>query len=79
MKKRKGKMKLCFLGIQTKQETLLDKKIDDKHTLAEVLGVPSGSKLIVVDSSQIIDNENTTRFSCIIQTPDRKLHNADRW
>lgn len=64
-------------GISSKQEVNLNRKIDDKFTLADVLGVPASSKLIVVYSDMIKDNSNTTRFSCIIQGPNGELQNAD--
>ena len=64
-------------NIHSKQEIDLNKKIDDKLTLAEVLDVPAGSKLIVVFSDNIKNNENTTRFSCIIQNPDGSLNKAN--
>lgn len=64
-------------NLNSKQEIDLNKKIDDRLTLAEVLGVPEGSKLIVVYSDQIKDNANSTRFSCIIQSSDGSLQNAD--
>ena len=63
-------------NISAKQETNLDRKVDDKHTLAEVLGVESGCKLITVFSDNIKDNENSTRYSFIIQKPDGSLEPA---
>lgn len=64
-------------NISSKQETDLNNKIDDRHTLADVLGVPTGSKLIAVYSTAIQGNTNTTRFSFIIQNPDGTLEPAD--
>lgn len=64
-------------NISSKQETDLNNKVDDKHTLADILGVPSGSKLIAVYSTAIQGNTNTTRFSFIIQNPDGTLQPAD--
>jgi len=64
-------------NISSKQETDLNNKIDDKHTLGDILGVPAGSKLIAVYSSAIQGNKNTTRFSFIIQNPDGTLEPAD--
>lgn len=64
-------------SLTAKQEIDLTKKIDNRITLAEVLGVPAGSKLIVVDSTKIQDNENTTRFSCVIKTPNGEVQSAD--
>ena len=64
-------------NINAKQEIDLNEKIDDKLTLGEILGVPNGSKLIAVDSNVIQDNENTTRFTCLIKTPNGELQNAD--
>jgi len=63
-------------NINSKQEIDLNKKIDDKLTLADVFGVPADSKLIVVYSDQIKDNSNTTRFSCIIKGADGSLEPA---
>lgn len=64
-------------NLEVKQEIDLDKKIDDRYTLADVFDVQAGSELIVVDSDEIEDNENTTRFSCAIRTPDGKIQSAD--
>ncbi|MCI9365135.1 MAG: hypothetical protein HFJ54_00400 [Clostridia bacterium] len=64
-------------NISSKQETNLDNKIDDRHTLGDILGVPAGSKLIAVYSSAIAGNTNTTRFSFIIQHSDGTLEPAD--
>lgn len=64
-------------NMNTKQEINLDKKIDNKLTLAEVLGVPAGSVLCVVDTDKIQDNENTTRYSCVIKAPDGSIQMAD--
>lgn len=63
--------------VQAKQEINLDNKIDDRYTLADILGVPSGSELIVVHSDIIQDNVNSTHFSCIIRLPDGSLKQAD--
>ncbi len=64
-------------NINSKQEIDLNQKVDDKHTLAEILGVSEGSKLISVYSDAIKDNKNTTRFSFIIKEPDGTLSPAD--
>lgn len=64
-------------GISKRQEISLDKKVDSKHTLAEILGVSAGSKLIVVNSDRIKNNDVSTRFSCIIQDPNGSLEKAD--
>lgn len=64
-------------NIASKQEVKLDNKIDDRHTLGDVLGVPAGSKLIAVYSNSIADNKNTTKFSFIIQNADGSLEPAD--
>lgn len=64
-------------NINSKQEINMDKKVDDRHTLAEIMGVETGSKLIAVYSAAIADNKNTTRFSLIIQNADGSLQSAD--
>lgn len=64
-------------NVSSKQEIDLSQKVDDDHTLAEVLGVPEGSTLITVYSDAIENNPNTTRFSHLIQTPDGKIETAD--
>lgn len=64
-------------NMNTRQEINLDKKIDNKLTLAEVLGVPAGSVLCVVDTDKIQDSENTTRYSCVIKAPDGSVQMAD--
>ena len=63
--------------INAKQEINLDKKVDDIHTLGQILGVESGSKLIAVYSNAIENNENTTRFSFIIKKSDGTIEMAD--
>ncbi len=64
-------------NMNTRQEINLDKKIDNKLTLAEVLCVPAGSVLCVVDTDKIQDSENTTRYSCVIKAPDGSVQMAD--
>lgn len=64
-------------NLSAKQEIDLSKKINNRTTLAEVLGVPADSKLVVVDSTKIENNENTTRFSCVIKTPNGEVQSAD--
>ncbi|MDE5831180.1 MAG: hypothetical protein K2H53_06225, partial [Clostridia bacterium] len=64
-------------NIKSKQEIDLNKKIDDRYTLADVLGTASNAKLIVVNSNNIVDNKNTTRFSFIIEEADGTLREAD--
>lgn len=76
-KTKQNQKALQDLGQASKQEINLNKKVDTKHTLAEILGVQAGSKLIVVYSDKIKDNENTTRFSCLIEGPDGNLSKAD--
>lgn len=76
-KKEQNQKALEGLGKAAKQEINLNKKVDTKHTLAEILGVQAGSKLIVVNSDMIKDNKNTTRFSCLVEGPDGELSPAD--
>lgn len=64
-------------NISTKQEIKLDNKVDDRHSLGDILGVNAGSKLIAVYSDSIQNNRNTTRFSFIIQNADGSLEPAD--
>ena len=64
-------------NINSRQEINLDEKVDERHTLAEILGIEAGCKLLAVDSDKIIDNKNTTRFSLIIQGSDGSLRPAD--
>lgn len=64
-------------NMNTRQEINLDRKIDNKLTLAEVLGVPAGSVLCVVDTDKIHDSGNSTRYSCVIRTPDGSMQKAD--
>lgn len=64
-------------NISSKQEIDLNQKVDDRHTLAEIMGVPAGSKLVTVYSNSIANNKNTTRFSHLISTPDGKVQEAD--
>lgn len=64
-------------NIDSKQEIELDNKVDNKYNLAQILNVPTGSKLVIVDSNKIQNNEVSTRFSCIIKTPSGELLPAD--
>lgn len=73
----KEKNKKALENIKGKQETSLDKKVDTKHTLGEILGVPTGSKLIAVGSDKIENNEISTRFSFVIEYPDGTIAPAD--
>ena len=59
------------------EEIDLNTKIDDRYTLADVLGVDPNARLIVVASNQIEDNVNTTRFSFLIEEADGTLRYAD--
>ena len=52
-------------NINAKQEIDADKKVDDIHTLGEILGLEPGSKLITVNSEAIQGNENTTRWTAL--------------
>ena len=64
-------------NINSRQEINLDEKVDERRTLAEILGIEAGCKLLAVDSDKIIGNKNTTRFSLVIQGPDGSLRQAD--
>ncbi len=64
-------------NVPSKQEINLNQKIDDRHSLGEVLGVPAGSTLISVFSDSIANNKNSTRFSAIIKYPDGSLHTPE--
>jgi len=64
-------------NIQSKQEINLDKKIDNRYTLADVLDVPAGSKLLVVHSNMVQNGENTTRFSPLLELPDGTITRID--
>ncbi len=64
-------------NINSKQETKLDNKVTDRYTMADILGVSSGSTLIAVYSDAIKGNTNTTRFSFIIREPDGSLKPCD--
>ena len=63
--------------IDSKEEIDMNKLIDDRHSLADVLDVQAGSKLIAVYSDKIVNNTNSTRFSFVIQKPDGTLAPAD--
>lgn len=64
-------------NIQSKQEINLDRRVDDRYTLADILDVPAGSKLIVVDSNMVQNGENTTRFSPLLELPDGTITRLD--
>lgn len=59
------------------EEIDLNTRIDDRFTLADVLGIDPNARLIVVGSNQIEDNVNTTRFSFLIEEADGTLRYAD--
>lgn len=63
--------------MNSKQEINMDKLVDDKHSLADILGVQPGCKLVAVYSDAIADNPNSTRFSLIIKNPDGSLEPAN--
>ena len=63
--------------IDSKEEIDMDKLIDDRYSLADIMGAKPGSKLIAVFSDTIKDNNNSTKFSFIIQNPDGSLSPAD--
>lgn len=69
----KKQNEIVLENLDIKQEIALDPKVDSKHSLGEILGVPAGSKLIAIDSDDIKDNDNSTRYSCLIKTPDGKI------
>ena len=64
-----------------KQETDLSQKINDRYTLGDILGVPNDGKLVVVYSSAVKDNTNSTRFTFLIQDKDGNFmpcHNLEQ-
>lgn len=53
-----------------KQETDLNQKVNNKYTLADILGekdIKQGDKLVVVYSSAVESNNETTKFSFLIK------------
>ena len=63
-------------NINAKQEIKTNIKVDDKYTLADILGVPAGSKLLVVYPTNIPDRSKlpyTTSLICMIQNPDGSI------
>lgn len=63
--------------ISAKEEVDVDETVTGKETLAKILGIPAGCKLIAVYSENIVDNHNTAEFSFIIKRPDGTLESAD--
>lgn len=57
------------LSALEKQETSLSQKVDDVHTLGEILGVPDNGKLVAVysDSIENSKSKNNTKFSFLIK------------
>lgn len=55
-----------------KQQTNLSQKVDDVHTLGDILGVPEEGTLVAVYSNSIENstNKNTTKFSFLIKDKD---------
>ncbi len=67
-------------NIDAKQEIKTNIKVDDKYTLADILGVPAGSKLLVVYPTNIPDRSKlpyTTSLICMIQNPDGSIEYSD--
>lgn len=59
--------------VTVKQKACLSQKIDAYHTLGSLLGVPSNGELVVVNSTDIQNNENHTRFSFLIKDSNGNL------
>lgn len=61
-----------------KQEIALDKLVDDRYTLGEILGVnDSNATLVCVHSSDIkTSNRSNSEFSFLIKYPDGRLEEA---
>lgn len=55
-----------------KQQTSLSQKVDDRHTLGELLGVPGSGTLVAVYSDSIENgsDKNSTKFSFLIKDKD---------
>ena len=55
-----------------KQQTSLSQKVDDRHTLGELLGIPVDGTLVAVYSDNIENgsNKNNTKFSFLIKDKD---------
>lgn len=55
-----------------KQQTPLSQKVDERHTLGDILGVPDDGTLVAVYSTDIENGtqENHTRFSFLIRDKD---------
>ena len=75
-KEQKEENKDALEKVQSKQEIDVNKRINERYTLGDILGIERGSKLIAVYSDAIENNENSTRFSFIIKKPDGSLEKA---
>lgn len=64
-------------NLNAKQEINLDRRVDDRYTLADILDVPAGSKLLAIDTNRIENTENTTKFSLIAEYPDGTIREID--
>ena len=64
-----------------KQEIDLSQKIDDKHSLYEVMGVPEGTIMLTVHKDAIASSSrntgNNTRWAHAFLYPDGTVHSAD--
>jgi len=69
--------KTALEHISTKEEVDVDKTVTGKETLAKILKVPSGCKLVSVYSENVADNHNTAEFSFLIKYPDGTLKEAE--
>ena len=67
-------------NVSAKQEIDMNTKVDDRYTLADILGVPAGSKLLVVYPTNIPDRSKlpySTNLICMIQKPDGSIEYSD--
>ena len=64
-----------------KQEINLSQKIDDKHSLYEVMGVPEGTIMLTVHKDAIANSSrntgNNTRWAHAFLYPDGTVHSAE--
>ena len=60
-------------NINTKTEINANQRVDNRHTIADIMGAEPGSKLYIVYTDAIKGAENTTRYSIIMKKPDGTL------
>ena len=71
------KKPLTTKDIGIREETPLDRRVDDRYTLGTILGISeSGASLVCVETSNIPNSKNPYRFSFLVKHRDGTLEEA---